>query len=113
MNSCLTSDIPAPAVLPAIGTFGNYVMPAIISEGRILAKETRTPVKVISHIGTFGLHLQELACERLRIETHFTAFESVYDYVAGIAKERETVEHWSAADEARYESAKRLIHGKL
>lgn len=113
MNSCLTSDIPAPITLPAIGTFGNYVMPAIISEGRILAKETRTPVKVVGHIGAFGLHLQELACDRLRIETHFTAFESVYDYVARIAKERETVECWTEKDESRYESAKRLIHGKL
>lgn len=76
MNTCFQSDISAPVALPAIGSLGDYIMPAIVSGGRVLAKESRTPVKVIGHIGTFGLHLQELRCERLRIETHFTSFES-------------------------------------
>lgn len=61
--------------LPAIGTLGNYVMPSIVVGGVELAPMKKYPVKVIAHIGTYGVQLQETACERLLINTHFQCFE--------------------------------------
>ncbi len=61
--------------LPAIGTRGDYVLPAIIVQRVQLAAAVRYPVEVVGHIGTFGLLLREIRNPRLHIQTHFTCFE--------------------------------------
>ena len=63
--------------LPAIGTRGDYILPAIIVRGVQLAPEVRYPVEVVGHIGVFRLQLQELQNRRMHIETHYTSFQPI------------------------------------
>jgi hypothetical protein len=77
MNTCFHSIDQTPVVLPAIGTEGEYVMPPIItSEGIEHAPGFRVPVRVIMHIGKFGLQLEEIARPNFAIECHYTSFEA-------------------------------------
>lgn len=76
MNTCFQSIDQTPVVLPAIGALGDYVMPPIISNGCQLAAGFRVACKVISHIGSFGVQLQELDRPRFAIECHHSSFEA-------------------------------------
>lgn len=76
MNTCFESIDQTPVTLPAVGTLGDYVMPAIVtSDGIEHASGFRVPCKVALRIGKFGLKLIETDRPRFAIECHFSSFE--------------------------------------
>ncbi len=76
INTCFESIDQTPVTLPAVGTKGDYVMPAIItSDGVVHAPGFRVACTVSLHIGKFGLQLTEDARPRFAIECHFSSFE--------------------------------------